>query len=183
MILTDTLLEDDLWDFVQEAAGDTQVIRIPMRKGGVRPSEDHIAMQLLDSIPEGREEIIYQDDEGKFAIKQYYSIRFSFKGFGRTSKLHLSNVLLRIYRDPDFVSRMCNKNISALGNPSIIDITELLSTEFESRCQARPSFLVPVILLSDISCIEHINFVETSYLSIGGEIVHSSQIQVDKPTT
>lgn len=180
MTSTDTLLEDDLWEYLQEAAGEIQVVKLPMLGGAVRPPKDYISMQMLDMIPEGREELLWSDGDTKFAIKQYYSIRFSFKGFGRVSKFHLAQTILKLIRDPYYSERLAAKSISPLGNPEVIDFTGLLTTEFESRCHSRVTFLVPVTILSDISCIEHIE-IGASWVNIDDSIIRSATITVDKP--
>lgn len=177
----DTTLEDEMWEIVQEAAGQLPVIVVPLDDQAVRPSQDYLSIQLLDTIPQGREEIIYDDGEGSFAIRQFYSARFSFKTFGRQSKSDLTKVLLSLYRDPYYLGLFCEKKIAPLGNPSVTDGTELLTTEFESRGASRPEFLVPVVVMSNISCIEHID-VEANWVSLEGKLIQQTQIRVDKPT-
>ena len=180
MTLTDTLLEDELWEVLQEAAGSVQVVKLPMKSGAMRPSTDYVSMQMLDMIPEGREELLWSDGDTKFAIKQHYSVRFSFKGFGRVSKMHLAQTLLKLIRDPYYVDKLTGKDLAPLGSPEIIDMTELLSTGFESRCHSRVTFLVPVCILSDISCIEHVE-IEGQWLNIDNTVIRNATINVDKP--
>ena len=180
MTSTDTTLEDEMWEVLQEAAGQVQVVKVPMNKGAMRPSTDYISMQLLDMHPEGREETLWSDGDSKFAIKQYYSVRFSFKGFGRVSKMHLAQTLLKLTRDPYYSEKLIGKDIAPLSSPDVIDATELLTTEFESRCHSRVMFLVPICILSDISCIEHIE-IEGQWLNIDNTVIRNATISVDKP--
>ena len=179
MTLTDTTLEDEMWEVLQEAAGEIQVVKIPMKSGAMRPSTDYISMQLLDMNPEGREETLWSDSDGKFAIKQHYSVRFSFKGFGRVSKVHLAQTLLKLTRDPYYTEKLVGKGIAPSSSPDVIDATALLNTEFESRCHSRVMFLVPICILSDISCIEHIDL-EGQWLNIDDTVIRNVTINIDK---
>lgn len=179
MTLTDMTLEDEMWEVLQEAAGEIQVVKVPMKSGAMRPSTDYISMQMLDMVPEGTEETLWSDGDTKFAIKQHYSVRFSFKGFGRVSKMHLAQTLLKLRRDPHYSQKLIAKGIAPLGNPEVIDITELLSTGFESRCHSRVTFLVPICILSDISCIEHVDL-EGQWLNIDDTVIRNVTINIDK---
>lgn len=178
MTLTDTALEYDVFDLVQEAAGTSQVLLIPIDEG-LRNDEDYMTLQLLDLDPEGLAETIWSDGDGQFAIRQFYSARFSLKSFGSESKSRLANVLVKLFRDPYYTDKMAAKYLGPLGNPEIIDDTALLTTKFESRSMARISFLIPVIVLSSISCIEHIT-VEANWYNVDDTLISSSDIQVDK---
>lgn len=178
-MLTDTTLEDSLWEVLQEAAGNIQVVKLPMSNGAIRPSEDYISIQMLDMIPEGNEEQLWSDGDSKFAIKQHYTVRFSIKEFGRNSKIHLTQTLLKLIKDPYYNSKLISKGIFPMGSPDIIDMTGLLSTEFESRCQARVNFSVPICILSDISCIEQVDL-EGQWLNIDDTVIRNAQISVDK---
>lgn len=178
MTLTDTALEYSLFDLVQEAAGTTQVLIIPI-DGGLRHDENYMTLQLLDMDPEGLAETLWSDGDGQFAIKQYYSVRFSLKSFGTESKSRLATVLTKLFRDPYYTEQLASKCLGPLGNPEIIDDTELLTTKFESRSMARVTFLTPVVVLSSISCIEHIT-VGGSWYDVDGTLISSSDIQVDK---
>lgn len=178
MTFTDTTLEYDIYDFIQEAAGEDQVIILPMADG-LRNDTDYVTMQLLDIIPEGNAETLWDDGEDKFAIKQFYSARFSFKTFGKDAKSRLSNIILKVFRDPYYVDRLTSKCLGPMGNPAIIDDTELLTTEFENRAMTRASFLFPAVVLSDVSCIEHIT-IGAEWVACDGTLIRASDIQVDK---